>query len=99
MNVLGRTLITAGVLILLFVVYQLWGTGIREAQAQDRLEQQFKKKLAPVDGDNTTGGSATSPSTSSTGDTVTTETLPATTVAAEPAPPEGDAIGKIEIQK
>lgn len=39
---LGRTLIGAGVLILLFVVYQLWGTGLFEARSQDRL-----RKAAP----------------------------------------------------
>ena len=32
-------------LILLFVVYQLWGTGIRTAQAQNRLEDDFEAVL------------------------------------------------------
>ncbi len=41
LGAIGRTLITAGVLILLFVAYQLWGTGIRTAQAQDDLEDRF----------------------------------------------------------
>ena len=43
----GRThvCITAGVLILLFVAYQLWGTGIRTAQAQNRLEDDFEAAL------------------------------------------------------
>jgi sortase A len=36
---LGRTLIGAGVLILLFVAYQLWGTGLFEARSQDRLRR------------------------------------------------------------
>jgi sortase A len=39
---IGRTLITIGVLILLFVAYQLWGTGISEARDQSRLKSQFK---------------------------------------------------------
>jgi sortase A len=38
----GRVLITIGVLILLFVAYQLWGTGISEARDQHRLKNQFK---------------------------------------------------------
>jgi sortase A len=42
----GRVLITAGVLILLFVAYQLWGTGVFEARAQDRLRDDFKRELA-----------------------------------------------------
>ena len=42
----GRTLITAGVLLLLFVAYQLWGTGIRTAQQQSKLKKSFEAELA-----------------------------------------------------
>ena len=45
LGAVGRTCITAGVLILLFVAYQLWGTGIRTAQAQNRLEDDFEAVL------------------------------------------------------
>ena len=38
----GRTMITAGLLILLFVAYQLWGTGLAEARAQDDLRESFQ---------------------------------------------------------
>ena len=38
----GRTLVTLGLLILLFVAYQLWGTGIFTARAQDDLQADFK---------------------------------------------------------
>ena len=41
LDALGRTLIGAGTLLLLFVVYQLWGTGLRESREQDRLEKKF----------------------------------------------------------
>ena len=41
----GRLLITLGILILLFVAYQLWGTGIYQARAQDDLENQFQEAL------------------------------------------------------
>jgi len=37
----GRTLIWIGILILLFVAYELWGTGISEARSQHRLRKQF----------------------------------------------------------
>lgn len=37
----GRTCIAAGVLILLFVAYQLWGTGLYEAREQDSLRSDF----------------------------------------------------------
>src|SRR5918998_265144 len=43
LGAIGRVCVTAGVLTLLFVAYQLWGTGIREAQAQDRLEDEFEQ--------------------------------------------------------
>ncbi len=43
---LGRTLIAAGTLILLFVAYQLWGTGLAEARSQDRLTKQFGRALS-----------------------------------------------------
>ncbi|MBV8980340.1 MAG: class E sortase [Acidimicrobiia bacterium] len=39
---IGRALITLGVLILLFVAFQLWGTGISEARNQHRLKKEFK---------------------------------------------------------
>ncbi len=48
---IGRTLISAGVIILLFVAYQLWGTGIQHARAQDSLADDFNELLetAPLD--------------------------------------------------
>src|SRR5687768_12040971 len=38
---IGRAFIAAGALILLFVAYQLWGTGVAEARSQDRLKDDF----------------------------------------------------------
>ncbi|MEX2292407.1 MAG: class E sortase [Acidimicrobiales bacterium] len=91
LGVIGRTLITSGVLILLFVAYQLWGTGIRESQAQSRLEDQFTEALdaAPA-----------STSTSAPPDTSTT-TLPVTTTSLAPVEPvaEGDPAARIRIPR
>ena len=42
----GRVFITVGLLILLFVAYQLWGTGLYTAREQDELERQFTSALA-----------------------------------------------------
>lgn len=42
---LGRVLITLGILILAFVAYQLWGTGVYTARAQSTLENQFEEAL------------------------------------------------------
>jgi sortase A len=42
---MGRSLIFFGVLILLFVAYQLWGTGLSEARSQHRLKSQFNRAI------------------------------------------------------
>ena len=41
----GRMLIASGSLILLFVAYQLWGTGLAEARSQRKLTKQFEQVL------------------------------------------------------
>lgn len=43
----GRALVVSGVLILAFVAYQLWGTGLAEARAQRDLLSSLEKRLAP----------------------------------------------------
>ena len=86
----GRVLITAGVLILLFVAYQLWGTGILQARSQDELKSQFDRTLATA-----TSTTTTTAPTATTAPTTTTTTLP-------PAPAragEGDPVANIEIPK
>src|SRR4051794_13490528 len=99
-------MITAGGLILLFVVYQLWGTGIRERQAQDRLERRFNALVADTADSGDTIGSGSSSSsdasttTSTPGGTTTTATVPAVTAPAEAlAIAEGDPVGKIDVPK
>ena len=42
----GRTLITVGVLLLLFVAYQLWGTGLKYNQLQNSAGKSFAAQLA-----------------------------------------------------
>jgi sortase A len=87
LGAIGRVLITGGILLLLFVAYQLWGTGIYEAQAQNRLQDQFREQLQQR-----------TPSTTTTDPTVTT-TLPSTTVPPVVIPPHGDAVARIDIPK
>ncbi len=93
---IGRTFITVGILILLFVAYQLWGTGIYTSREQDRLSQQFNAKLH----DEGQGSSATT-SSSSPGapESTPTTTTATTTEPAPPPPPEGEAIARIRIPK
>ena len=43
---IGRTIVVAGAILLLFVAYQLWGTGIQHTLAQNDLENEFEDNLA-----------------------------------------------------
>ncbi|WP_426573688.1 class E sortase [Aquihabitans sp. McL0605] len=97
----GRTLITAGTLILLFVAYQLWGTGLQEAKSQDALAKEFDREVAPL---NVSSTSTTAPPTTTTAPSVDGE--PVTTVPLKVTPPRtadlplpavGDALAKIRI--
>jgi sortase A len=90
LGAVGRALITGGVLILLFVAYQLWGTGIRTAQSQNELEDDFEAVLEEADPTTST----TSTTSTSSGSTSTTE--PQTVPTLEPVP-EGEATARIVI--
>jgi sortase A len=103
-------LITAGVVVLLFVVFQLWGTNIQEARSQNNLRSEFEDVVAgaqsqladldvsdPAD-DPPTGNPPEDPET----------TAPSTTSSTVPGgltpevlrfffPEDGDAVARIEI--
>ena len=83
---IGRVLVTVGLLILLFVAYQLWGTGIYEARAQSDPESQFNRELARQRSQSTT--------TTTAAPTATTAPL-----ALPSAPGDGDPVGVIKIDK
>jgi sortase A len=85
----GRVLITAGLLILLFVAYQLWGTGIVTARAQDDMRSEFEDALASTTTTTPTATPTTRPST----------TAPTTTTPLPPPPPSGEWIGTIQIPR
>ncbi|HZP30207.1 MAG TPA: hypothetical protein VFC99_14735, partial [Acidimicrobiia bacterium] len=85
----GKVLITLGILVLLFVVYLLWGTGLYESQAQGDLESQFKSALHRRDSTTVT----TRPVTSTTTPGTTTTTVP----APSPPVPFGDAVAHLVI--
>jgi sortase A len=99
LGAVGRTLITAGVLILLFVAYQLWGTGIREAQAQNRLQDDFADVLQGA-GDAVPSTTTTTRPRAGTSSTSSTSTTAAPEVAppAEPVP-EGEPTAHLRIPK
>jgi sortase A len=111
---LGKTLIATGLLLFGFVAYQLWGTGIETARAQNSLENEFEELLAGTPSTTTsptpTSVDDTVPSDSSV-DTVPIESTPQDTVAATTAPDavaaaaalpavaEGDPIARIEMPR
>ena len=53
LRLVGRTLVVAGALVLAFVGYQLWGTGLAEQRAQQTLVEEF---ATVIDQMSTTGG-------------------------------------------
>ena len=94
---LGRVLVTGGLLVLLFASYQLWGTGVYTAQAQDSLERQFAEARASA-------GRTTTPTTLSPGATAAvtgapTTTTTTTTPAPEPPPANSDVVAHLVIPK
>jgi len=98
-GVLGRVIFGAGVLILLFAAYQLWGTDLAEAHSQSVLRQRFEAELHreghPGAGTTTTAPGST---TSAASSTTTTPDQPAVG-APLAAPDDGSPVGIIRIPK
>ena len=86
----GRTFIASGVLILLFVAYQLWGTGLQEARSQRHLKAAFEESLQAA---------TTTTTTAAPPDTVPGDTTPTTSPLAPPPTPQGEAVAIIKIPK
>ena len=88
----GKTLIGAGLIILLFVAYELWGTGIIAQGHQNALRQQFDQKLRAHQVPVPTPGLLSPLSTPTT--------VPVSPVQTPVAPPaDGQPIGIIQIPK
>jgi sortase A len=92
----GRVLLVVGTVILLFVAYQLWGTGLAESHSQSVLLKQFQKEQKQAD---RATGSTTSTSVAASGPGTT-----AVTGAVDPAPTtavpaEGMPVGLLQIPK
>jgi len=106
---LGRVLVALGVLILGFVAYQLWGTGIQAARAQDSLEREFEQSLGstvpPTTAPSTSAPPTTTPPSTLPGETTVATTAPPTTPPTTTAPPSrpeyepGDAVALLEIPR
>lgn len=96
-GVLGRILLGGGTLILLFVAYQLWGTGIAESHSQAVLRQKFDAEVHPAghqhpSSTSTTTAAPATTTTSASGDQLTV----GATIA---APNEGGPVGVLRIAK
>ena len=97
-GVLGRILLGGGLLILLFVAYQLWGTGIVESHSQTQLRQRLEAQLHRAE---------QHPTTTTTTTTNPTSTMPTTSGAGDQptvgpsiaAPNDGDPVGLLKIAK
>lgn len=76
---IGRVLITAGVLILAFVAFQLWGTGLQTRQAQNDAETEFAEQSEQFAESGTLAGGDEEP-----GATTTTAAVGATTTTTAP---------------
>ena len=75
LSTIGTVMTGAGVLILLFVAYQVWGTGFYTARAQDALEADFEAKLA-APSTTTTGPNTPAPPPPPTGEAVAIIRIP-----------------------
>jgi sortase A len=93
---IGRTLVTLGLLILMFVVYQLWGTGIFTARAQESLKSKFQKELQQYEGDTVAPVPTTKKPTAKTTPTTLRRDKPS---LPPPTPAEGEVEGIITIPK
>ena len=96
LGALGRALIFTGIVVLLFVVYQLWGTSFDESQHQDQLAHAFASKVG-VGGPSKFADNDPSVVIAEVTDRLE-QVDPATAPATAP-PKEGDPGGFIEIPK
>jgi sortase A len=98
----GRVFIATGILLFAFVAYQIWGTGIQQARAQDELGNQLAELEAALSSaPSTTPPPSTSPVTPNTDPGSSPTTLPPVEPTPEPLLDvvEGDPIGLIEIPR
>ena len=93
---IGGVLFAFGVLVLLFVAYQLWGTGISTRFHQEALRKQFNHELAIARRARTT--TTTAPASTPTSTTTTTQpTRGVAPLTPGVAPAAGQPIGTIDI--
>ncbi len=87
LNVVGRVLVGAGVLLLLFTAFQLWGTGIFESHSQSQLRARIDQELPPAAAARTRAGGGAIPAAPG----------PARTAPDTAAPADGQPVGVLQI--
>lgn len=91
----GKALIAAGLIVLLFVAYELWGTGLATSAHQHALRRQFNKELQSHHIPSGRPATVTTVPRSTT-----TTTQPIQSVQSPEAPPaNGQPVGVIDIPK
>lgn len=94
----GKVLMGAGVVLLLFVAYQLWGTGIETRAAQSRLEAAFVDQLGHIDRSSGSQSNGNQSIESGSPDTaVEAGTEDAAVTAALASISTGDPVARLEI--
>jgi sortase A len=83
-GVMGRFMVRAGAVILLFVAFQLWGTGLATSRAQDSLTKEFNEQMSEI-------------GTAVVAQVPPTETQVLTAPADLPVPQPGDPIARLTI--
>jgi sortase A len=97
---IGRLMMTSGVVILLLVAYQLWGTSLQTNRAQAELADEFEalvgEDVAPAPSESSESSTTTEAPTSEP--EAPPETTPAEVAPSNLAPPgEGDVIGRMRV--
>jgi len=87
-DIVGRVLIGAGVVLLLFTAYQVWGTSIEEGHAQAALRTQLRQQSVGTGADQALA-------TASARDALPTG--PPDTAPSTPEPAEGSPVGEVRI--
>ncbi len=103
-GIVGPVLVAFGVLVFLFIAYQLWGTTLSESHSQAQLRQRFDTLLQKSHAHHAASTSSTSTTLSTSSTTTTPNTTTSTTTAPAVAvpispPTEGGPVGLIQIPK
>ena len=94
LKITGLALVAFGATVFLFLVYQLWGTDLIAARSQAVAEEDLSFRFQEVRGSITLPPVTTIPS-----DDPPVGTIPQFDLYGEPAPPDGDAFGRIVIDE